>query len=589
MLIQSKRQHAVMQTHTNRPASRRWALAAATVLAGGLLALHPAHAQDAADLKSIQTQISALQAQLKRLQREAASRDAALKQAQADAAAARLAAAHAEQSSATYAAAMHGVPLTSPPGYYPPAAAAPAKPIVTVDKSGHPGINLGGITVTPGGFLDFTALSRSANLTSGTSTSYNSIPFNNSVNAHVPEFRESSQYTRFSVKATNNDTDANLGLTGYIEGDFAGAALTANSNQTNSYTPRLRQAFASVNDKLNGLELTVGQTYTLATSYKMGLSPLNEELPPVIDGNNLPGFTYLRQAGIRLVKNFGNTFFLGFSLEEPQETFSFAGESASTSTPNFTLPNGDRLSFNNLGGSFLNSTASYSYDTAPDMILKAALDTSFGHFEAYGLGRFFRSRVTPPDADGFTDTVFGGGVGGSAVIPIFPKKLDLIGNVLAGDGIGRYTPSQLPDATFSSTGKPVPLPQISGMLGLDAHPVKTLELYALAGVDTDRGSDFTIATTSKGKTTFTGYGYGTPYASDSGCETELGSCSAQTREISDLSVGTWWTAFHGGYGTMRVGLEYSFVKRVAFSGVGGRPEADENIGYFTIRYMPFDQ
>ncbi len=580
---------------------RRAALAVATVLAGGVLLQHTAHAQDASQLSAIQAQISHLQAQLKQLQREAASRDAALKQAQSDAATARADASAAITRTASYAAAAHGAPLSSPPGYYPqgpatgsgfnigvgtpnPAAtslqgASPASITQTaVDKS-NPTFHLGGISITLGGFLDATAITRSASLTAGQSTSYNSIPFNNSPNAHVGEFRMSSQYTRLSFLA-QGDPNANLKIAGYVEGDFAGAAVTANSNQTNSYTPRLRQAYTTFDDAADGLHILTGQAYSMATGSTVGITPRKESLPPVIDGNFFPGFTYTRQAEVRIVKDFDKKFWLGLSFENPEEVYSFQTASGSA------LPNGQTITYSNTGGSFLNSTASYSYDVAPDMIVKAAADTGFGHFEVYGLGRFFRSR-TELNGVGNTNTVFGGGVGGSMLVPIFPKKLELVGSALAGDGIGRYTPGQLPDATFDKNGNPVPLPQVSAMVGLVGHPTPAVDLYAYAGEDSIGSSTFVVKTTSKGKTTTTGFGYGTPFASDTFCNTEGGSCGAQTRELADLSFGGWWRVLHGGYGTVQLGLEYSFVKRIAFSGVGGRPVADENIGYVAIRFLPF--
>ena len=184
---------------------------------------------------------------------------------------------------------------------------------------------------------------------------------------------------------------------------------------------------------------------------------------------------------------------------------------------------------------------------------------------------------------GDTRTVFGGGVGGSTVIPIVPKLVDFTGNILAGYGVGRYGSGQLPDATFKANGDPAPLPEIIGMAGVVAHPVKSVDLYTFVGTEQIGRSDFTTGSGKK----IAGFGYGTPYVATAGCETELSTCSAQTRALDDVSVGAWWRFLHGGFGTVQAGAEYSYVKKIAFKGTGGKPDTDENIVFFSLRYLPF--
>ena len=579
---------------------RAGALLAATALAGGLFASHPAAAQDASQLQAIQQQISQLQAQLRRLQREAASRDTALRQAQEDAAQARAQAAQAMQQAS--------VRPAPPPAAYPPgtyaqgpqqgggggftfgtpnpnasslASASPSSITTTSVDQNNPTFHLGGVTVTLGGFIDTTAIYRSRNLTAGTSTNFNGIPYGNSVNAHLDEFRLTAQPSRFSM-LIQGSPGPKVNLAGYVEFDLNAAGLTANSNQVNGYQPRVRLAYAQYDNGNNGLHLLAGQNWTMATGNLVGITPRKESLPPVIDANFLPGFVYLRQPQIRVVKDFGGKFWLGASLEAPQETYSLAGATASTGVPNLVLPDGQSLTFNSLGGTYLNSTTSYSYDTAPDMIVKAAADTGFGHYEAYGLGRFFKTRTSVLGA-GSTHTVFGGGVGGSTVIPIVPKLIDFTGNILAGYGVGRYGASQLPDASFKANGDPSPLPEIMGTVGIVAHPVKSVDLYTFLGTESIGRSTFT---TGKGSKT-TGFGYGTSYVSTAGCDIELGSCSAQTRALDDVSIGGWWRFLHGGFGTVQAGAEYSYVKKIAFHGTGGKPDTDDNVVFFTLRYLPF--
>ena len=579
----------------------RFGLIVATALSSGLVVHRPAQAQDAASLSSIQAQIAQLQSQLKRLQRQAAARDEALRSAQADAAQARADAAQAVSRTATYAAASRGMPLSAPPGYYPqgpaPAmgsgmampnsaatslqSASPASITTTAVDKTNPVLRLGGVTVTLGGYFDTTEIYRSRNLTSATSTPFNAIPYDNSANAHVSEFRMTAQPTRFSVLAQGS-SGTGKSLAAYLEGDFNGAATTSNSNQTNSYTPRVRLAYTTFDDKVDGLHLLVGQEWSLATGSTVGITPRKELIPATIDASYVVGWVYTRAPQIRVVKDFGGKFWLGASIEAPQETYSSAVLTASPAT----LPNGSTLTFNNPGGGYLNQLANYSYDTAPDVVIKAAADTGFGHYEAYGLGRAFRTHTALLGV-GNTDTVLGGGVGGDLSIHVIPKYLDLVGNVLVGDGIGRYGAGQLPDATFDASGHPVPLRGSIGLVGLIAHPSPSFDLYGYVGSEQTAKSTFATSVTKSGVTTTTGYGYGTPLASNSGCVSETFSCSAQTRALDDITVGAWWRFLQGGFGTVQAGVQYEYVKKIAFSGKGGRPETDDNMVYFSLRYLPF--
>ncbi len=345
----------------------------------------------------------------------------------------------------------------------------------------------------------------------------------------------------------------------------------------------------STDDSRYGLHLLFGQDWSLAVGNLVGITPRKELIPPVIDAGYFPGFVYTRAPQVRVVKDFGGRYWLGASLEAPQETYSFAGATASTSVPNLTLPPlsgqkaGDALTFNSLGSGYLNSTTSYSYDTAPDIIVKAAADPGWGHYEAYGLGTFFKARTSVLGA-GDTRTVFGGGVGGSTVLPIVAKYVDLTGNVLAGYGVGRYGASQLPDATFKANGAPAPLPEIIGNVGIVAHPVKSVDLYTFVGTEQIGRSSFTAGSGSK----TAGFGYGTSFVATAGCGIELATtCSAQTRALDDVTIGAWWRFLHGGFGTLQAGVQYSYVKKIAFHGVGGKPDTDENIAFFTLRYLPF--
>src|SRR5436305_2111941 len=103
---------------------------------------------------------------------------------------------------------------------------------------------IGGADFTPGGFVDFENIFRSTNTTSNTGTNFGQIPFSNTVQGHLTEFRTTGQYSRFNLK-----THGVLGkndITGFIEIDFNGNDAANVFVQTNSHTNRLRHYYLDV-------------------------------------------------------------------------------------------------------------------------------------------------------------------------------------------------------------------------------------------------------------------------------------------------------------------------------------------------------
>ena len=74
----------------------------------------------------------------------------------------------------------------------------------------------------------------------------------------------------------------------------------------------------------NGWTFTGGQMWSLVTETKKGLDNRTEALPMTIDPQYTVGFSWARQYGFRVTKNFNNKFWLGASVENPQVTFSAA-------------------------------------------------------------------------------------------------------------------------------------------------------------------------------------------------------------------------------------------------------------------------
>jgi hypothetical protein len=541
-----------------------------TAAIGGLIVGRPAMAQTDAQIQAIQQQIKALQAQLGQVKAELATRDRATRAAQEQARIAQEQA-KAAQDQATSASSQAAQVAASPILNQPPQPPLPKG-----------AFRVGGLTVTLGGFAALEGIYRSRNLASSIDTNFNAIPFQNSPNYHTGEFRETAQQSRFSLMAEGPVSEAQK-LTGFMETDFLSAGSSSNSNQSNSYTLRIRQFWGNYDNNYLGLHVLGGQTWSLATMYRSGLIPRQENVPLTIDAQYVVGFNWERQATLRVVKDFADhKIWAGFSIEEPQTIFgSSAGPNCLTGAQARTATGGGTLEYSACGGSNVNSIQSYSNNYAPDLIAKVAADPGYGHYELYGLLRFLGGRVSFPGS-GVNHNTTGQGVGAGMILPVVPKMLDFQVSGLIGQGVGRYGSSQLADVTFAPDGKIEPLSEYSIMGGFVAHPVPAVDIYAYGGAEGVQRKAF-------GGTS----GYGNPAANLSGCVVELGSCNAVTSNIVEGTVGAWWRVFQGSYGTAQLGAQYEYVARNAFQGVGATkgstvsPSTNENMFLFSVRYLPF--
>lgn len=425
------------------------------------------------------------------------------------------------------------------------------------------------IKLTVGGFIEAAGIERSRGEAADLASSWSGIPLNNSTNGSMSEFRESSRQSRLSLLAQGSP-DANTDLAAYFEGDFLGAAPTANSAESNSYTPRLRQAYATYDRSDLGFHFLGGQAWSLITMDKQGIIPRQENVPQTIDAGYVPGFTWTRNTQMRFVEDFDNhKIWAGISFESPQANIASSVGTPASGAPIVTAG----------GGSGYASTVNYSLDAAPDVIAKVAFDPGWGHYEVYGVGRVFRDQ---PSLGGGTDTIYGGGIGAGAILPIIDKKLEFQVSGLAGRGVGRYGSVQLPDVTTTANGTLAAVTTVEVLAGLTAHPNEHWDLYLYSGFEetqktySDSGSNH--------------FGYGNPQYDNSQCSVEGASsthCVGNTRAVGQITGGAWWKFYKGSYGMMEAGLQDSYSKRYVFDGIGGGPTANENITMVSFRYYPF--
>jgi len=504
------------------------------------------------------------------------------------------------------------------------------------------------VNIKLGGFIEAASIYRNENETAdlasawiakGFSTTAGAgVPFANTPAAQTPEFRESARQSRISLLATGNPDDKTA-MAAYFEADFLGAAQTANSQETNSYTPRLRQAYATWEQSDLGVHFLAGQSWSLVTPYKDGITPRDENIPLTIDAQYVPGFDFKRQPGLRLVKDFADkTFWLGLSVESPQAIV--AGQTPSyfttvASNPNTNPAVGATFTASPLvstvateiGGSGFNNANALTTDTRPDIILKGAADPGWGHYELYGLYRWFTDRTNDPNAgvlataatgSGSNSTTSGEGIGGSVLLPIVPHMFDVTGSFLTGKGIGSYGASQLPDVTYNLDGTYAAIPATHFLLGAILHPTPDWDIFGYYGKESETETAFSstgfenpiiyanthgVPATPGGSlvpvtylpsdvTTFSGYGL--PLLDAYGCSANpthaVGSaanCSSVTASTQQWTLGAWWSFYKGAYGTAKWGLTYSHTTVSTYAAIDGAPSPDINMVMLGFRYYPY--
>jgi len=470
-------------------------------------------------------------------------------------------------------------------------------------------IHYKGITISPAGsFLAAETVWRSAAIGDDINTHWTSVPLNYADNYYTSEFYGSGRQSRLAVKATGKIPS--MTLTGYYEMDWLGAGVTSNNNQSNSYLMRQRQLWADA--KLtNGWDFSGGQGWSLATEQTVGLARGTDITPATIDAAYEPGFVWTRQYSFRVTKNIGKSFFMGISAENPE----------------MLNPGGSNLPSNMVSGAagdtsgLYNSGNNYSFNLAPDMIAKIAVEPGWGHWELFGISRLFRDRLYPnatgcgagsgstactgSGAGAYNNTVAAGGVGGGFRGPLFQKKLTIGLKGLYGDGVGRYGDSTIADVTLRPNGMISPLHGFSALSTVEANPTNRLMLYFNYGGDYI-SRDYTGSGSSA-------VGYGIRGVAMSGCNTEVppsgsdttqgfdpsapSNCKANTKSVQEFTAGYWYNIYAGPMGRLRQGLQYSWVRRDLWSGAGsttaptggianptGSANGEDNMVFTSLRY-----
>lgn len=414
-------------------------------------------------------------------------------------------------------------------------------------------IHYKGITLTPGGFLDLTGVYRSTNVGSGIGTSFGSIPYHNTTAGQLSETRISAQNSRLTLKASGKIGQTEVAS--YFEGDFLGA-LAGNGNVTsNSNSFRMRVYFADIRN--GGFEVVGGQTWSLLTPNRRGLSPYTSDVfyTMDVDTNYQAGLVWTRAAQFRLIFHPTESLALGIAAENPDQ---YIGGSV-------TLPASLSAAYT---AQLDTGAATSTPNLHPDIIGKVAFDagtTHHVHVEAAGFYRTFKvyNAVT---AD--SNTKAGGGGEVNLAIDVVPQ-FRIVANTFYSDGGGRYIGTGLaPDLTIRADGTISSVRSAATVTGFEAPFTPTFTLFGYYG-GVYIYKDFTRDAAGK----LSGYGY-------------VGSSSSQNKNIQEGTVGfskAFWK--NPKVGTLSVLGQYSYLSRAPYVVAAGTPaKAHANIVYLDLRY-----
>jgi hypothetical protein len=527
------------------------------------------------------------------------------------------------------------------------------------EEKGPTTIRFKGISITPGGFIEAATVNRQRSISGDINTQFSGIPYPGNSLAKVTEMNFTARQSRLSLLleaklasakvtgyietdflgagTTSNNRESNSYVFRMRQG-WGQAAFengwTFTAGQMWTLATENRKGIANRGEALPQMidpQYVVGFTWeripsvrvTKSFGDKFTLGVSAEEPQTTIGGR---GFNSV--------------------------TTSVAGGAAATTSQNFFF----NAPGNSAGLYNAFDPTGYTVNKIPDFVFKAAFDPGWGHYEVLGIVSEFRDRIYPcavvsiaatsldgtkilagtggpinpalcvsggnpitiPSSLGaFNDSKTGGGFGVSAAVPLFHKKLDASLKGMYGTGIGRFGSAQLADVTARPDGTLATIHDAQWLGKLELHPSPKVDIYGYLGGEYASRAAYTgyssvkivttpaipATTTSAAIPATTTYttatngigGYGSPFASNTGCSTETapagtgtpgtgGTCAGDIRYIGEGTLGFWHKLYQGEKGRVQWGVQYSYIYKVGWSGVGGAPKAIDNMVETSFRY-----
>jgi len=431
-----------------------------------------------------------------------------------------------------------------------------------------PSFKIGEAVLSFGGFADFENIFRTTNTQSNIATDFGAIPYNNTAQGRVTEWRTTAQFSRLNATITGSFSGNDV--TAYVESDFSGNDAPNVYQSVNGHTHRLRLYFADL--KRGKWEFLAGQTWSWLMPNRNGTGPMPVDLALTYneDQNLAVGVPYTRAAEFRVAYHPNEHWSAGVGIEDPNQ---FIGTFVA-------LP----AAFNSIGSQFDSGAQIGAANAFPDILSKVTYDGKFAgrhfHGEVSGLLTGAHATVTPLGSTSFqTHTVVGGGGQIAANYELVPHKLVLLANAFWSDGGAHYLVATGPQLVVrpNPAGTNVSLSMVhagAGSAGFEWR-ASTKQAFAIYyGADYFGRNFFPDTTDTAHPGTIIGFG-------------GPGSPNTNNRAIQQASfdwIHTFWQEER--HGALQSYVQYSYLSRAPWFVARDTPKnAHLSMVYFGFRYV----
>jgi hypothetical protein len=436
------------------------------------------------------------------------------------------------------------------------------------ENEGTPTFRLGSADIRLGGFVDIENIYRTTNTQNNIATNYAAIPFSNTPQGALSEYRLTGQFSRFNIRVTDKigDTD----VAGYCEADFSGNDATNVYQTVNGHTLRMRLCFMRV--QRSKWEILGGQTWSWLTPNRIGIGPNPAELAITYneDQNIGVGLPYTRAAEFRVAYHLNEHWAIGIGIEDPNQyigTF-VALPSAFATTIGTQFDNGSQIGTPNL---------------FPDILPKITYDTKIAgrhfHLEGVGLVTGVRSAAKPVGDTTFAKhSAVGGGGSIAGNFELFHNFL-FLGNAFWSDGGGRYLVADGPQLVIrpNPAGTDIAPSLVhagAGSVGFEWIANQQSAFAVYYGADYFGRNFFPDTTNTIAPGTIIGYG-------------GPGSPNTNNRALQQITfdwLQTFWKS--DAHGALQYYTQYSYLTRAPWFVDPGAPrDAHLSMVYAGVRYV----